>query len=121
MDDLFKDNEKIYRAVYPPEVADMFWRKDGTVSSAAFADPKGLSVDRGNFRPDNEVKADMHKRFSGMIVRLYAKNCTDTGAVLKYMPSRNNPYHSELHGSSINKLLSKQQRLFLSRKAVILN
>ena len=120
MDKFFKDNEKIYRAVYPPEVADMFWRKDGSVSSAAFADPKGLSVDRGAFRTDSDVKDDMHKRFSGMIIRLYAKNCTDIGAVLKYMPSKSNPYHSELHGSNSNKLLSKQQRLFLSRKAIIL-
>ena len=121
MDNTFKENEKIYRAVYPPEVADMFRRKDGSVSSAAFADPKGLSVDRGDFRTDNEVKADMQKLFSGMIIRLYAKNCTDIGAVLRYMPSKSNPYHSELHGSKSNKLLSKQQRLFLSRKAVILN
>ena len=120
MDNTFKENEKIYRAVCPPEVADMFWRKDGSVSSAAFADPKGLSVDRGDFRTDNEVKADMQKRFSGMIIRLYAKNCTGIGAVLRYMPSKSNPYHSELHGSKSNKLLSKQQRLFLSRKAIIL-
>ena len=120
MDKNFKDNEKIYRAVYPPEVADMFWRKDGSVSSAAFADPKGLSVYRGAFRTDSDVKDDMHKSFSGMIIRLYAKNCTDIGAVLKYLPSKSNPYHSELHGSSKSRLLSKQQRLFLSRKAIIL-
>ena len=55
MDDRFSIDEKLYRAVFPPAIKDMFWRKDGTVSSAAFADPKGLSVDRGNHREDSEV------------------------------------------------------------------
>ena len=50
MDNTFELNEKLYRAVYPPDVAEMFWRKDGTISSAAFADPRGLSVNRGNNR-----------------------------------------------------------------------
>lgn len=120
MDNTFKNNEKLYRAVYPPEVAEMFWRKDGRVSSAAFADPKGLSVDRGYYRSDEEVSEDMKKRFTGKIIRVYAKNCTDIGAVLRYLPSRINLYHSEIHGSETNILLSKQQRLYLSQKAAIL-
>ena len=120
MDDRFANNEKLYRAVYPPEVADMFWRKDGTVSSAAFADAKGLSVDRGDYRDDTDVVADMSKRFTGRIIRLYSKNCYDIGAVIKYLPSKNNLYHSEIHGSNSSVILSKQQRLYLSRRAVCL-
>lgn len=46
MDNTFYADEKLYRAVYPPEAVAMFWRKDGSLSSAAFADPKGLSVPR---------------------------------------------------------------------------
>ena len=45
----FTKNEKLYRAVYPPEISEIYWRTDGTVSSAAFADPKGLSVDKAIF------------------------------------------------------------------------
>ncbi len=120
MDDTFSSSEKLYRAVYPPEIAEMFWRRDGSVSSAAFADPKGMSVDRGDYRLDAEVKSDMNKRFIGSIVRLYVKNCRDAGAVVLYLPSRNNPYHSEIHGSDTNILLSKQQRHYLARKAVII-
>ena len=74
MDDTFKLTEKLYRAVYPPEVADIFWKKDGTVSSAAFVDPKGLSVDRGDYREDSDVITDMSKRFKGHILQLYVKN-----------------------------------------------
>ena len=117
MDDHFNKNEKLYRAIYPPEVNAMFWRKDGTVSSAAFADPKGLSVDRGNYRTDAEVIDNMKKRFTGRILSLYVKHCIYTGAVVKYLPSKNNPYHSEIHGNDTTPLLSKSQRLFLAKHA----
>ena len=120
MDNTFNNTEKFYRAVYPPEVADIFWKKDGSISSAAFADPKGLSVDRGNYRPDAEVLESMRKKFNGHIISLYVKNCVDTGAVVIYSPSKPNPYHSEIHGNEKTILLSKSQRRFLAQKAVIL-
>lgn len=120
MDDAFNNDEKLYRAVYPPEIMDIFWRKDGTVSSAAFADANGLSVDRGYYRPDPEVIQFMNKRFTGSIIKLYVKNCIDIGAVVRYSPSRNNIYHSEIHGSETQILLSKQQRHYLSKKAKII-
>ena len=119
MDDNFKNDEKLYRAVYPPDVIDMFWKRDGSLSSAAFADARGLSVDRGYYRPDSKVIKDMQKRFSGCIVSLYVKNCLDAGAVVRYLPSKTNVYHSEIHGSSTTPLLSKSQRRFLASKAVI--
>ncbi len=119
MDNAFKSDEKLYRAVFPPEMVSIFWRRDGSLSSAAFADPKGLSVDRGNYRSDEDVVSDMSKRFTGRIIRLYVKNCNDIGASVKYLPSTKNKYHSEIHGNDTNALLSKQQRLFLSHKAVI--
>ena len=119
MDNTFKDTEKIYRAVYPPETVSMFWREDGHVSSAAFADPKGLSVDRGNDRTDEDVIADMSKRFNGRFVALYARNCKDVGAALVYLPSKGNPYHSEIHGSENTLLLSKSQRRHLAEKAIV--
>lgn len=120
MDDTFANHEKLYRAVYPPELVEMFWRKDGTLSSAAFADPKGLSVDRGDHRPDQDVITDMKKRFSGRIVYLYVKNCLEAGALLKYLPSKTNRYHSEIHGNSGSRLLSRSQRRFLASKARLL-
>lgn len=41
----------------------MFWKKDGTISSAAFSDREGLSVERGNFRDDKDVIEEMQKFF----------------------------------------------------------
>lgn len=55
MDNTFPKSEKLYRAVYPPDKVAMFWRRDGSISSAAFADPNGLSVDRGNFRSNDII------------------------------------------------------------------
>ena len=120
MDNTFNSNEKLYRAVYPPEVADIFWKRDGSVSSAAFADPKGLSVDRGDYRTDNDVLKSMRKLFKGHIISLYVKNCSDVHAPVCYLPSRSNPYHSEIHGSTTSLLLSKSQRRHLAQNAVIL-
>lgn len=120
MDNTFPKSEKLYRAIYPPEKASMFWRKDGSVSSAAFADSKGLYAERGNFQSDDEVTAAMLTRFTGYIVSLYAKDCYNVGAILQYLPSKSNIYHSEIHGSQTTPLLSKSQRYHLTRKARIL-
>ena len=118
MDNTFPDTEKLYRAVFPPEMAAMYWKKDGSLSSAAFADPKGLSVERGNYRSDKDVAESMQERFQGRIIYVFSKNCKDVGAFVKYLPSRSSAYHSEIHGSETTVLLSKSQRNALARKAV---
>ncbi|MBE5899338.1 MAG: hypothetical protein E7279_07015 [Lachnospiraceae bacterium] len=121
MDNIFPKTEKLYRAIYPPKVSAMYWRKDGTISSAAFADSQGLSVERGDFRSDNVVVNSMLERFTGYIVSLYARDCFNVGAILRYLPSNNSVYHSEIHGSESKKLLSKSQRYYLAKKARIVN
>lgn len=121
MDNVFDASEKLYRAVYPPEVAEMFWKRDGSVSSAAFADPNGLSVDRQGKRTDIEAISYMKKRFIGSIISVYVKNCESIGAVVRFLPSKKNPYHSEIHGSNDNVLLSKSQRRYLATHARICN
>ena len=120
MDNTFLNTEKLYRAVYPPEVADIYWKIDGSLSSAAFADPRGLSVDRGDYREDQEVIEDMRCRFRGHIISLFVKNCFDVGAIVRYLPSRTNKYHSEIHGNEETPLLSKSQRRALARAAVVI-
>ena len=65
MDNTFPNCEKLYRAVFPESYMQMFWRKDGTVSSAAFTDKQGLSVERGDFREDENVIEEMRKFFHG--------------------------------------------------------
>lgn len=115
MDKNFAYEEDLYRAVYPPEIAAMFWRKNGTVSSAAFADPKGLSVERGAFRDDDDVIKSMQDRFDVKIISFIVGAVWTVRAEVVYLPTKHNLYHSEIHGSKTVILLSKEQRYWLSR------
>ena len=40
MDNFFKDDELLYRAVFPPEFNKMYWKDNEHVSSAAFLDKR---------------------------------------------------------------------------------
>ena len=117
--DTFDDDELLYRAVYPPSFNKMYWKEDGTVSSAAFEDAKGLSVDRGYRRNTDEVVETMRKTFTGYIISVNVQQCKETNAVVKYRPEDYDIYHSEIHGSEDKLLLSKAQRRFLRSVAKI--
>lgn len=95
----------------------MFWKKDGRISPSTFADPKGLSVERGFYRKSEEIVEKMKKAFSGCIVSLSVQDCRDVDAVVKYLPSRDNEYHSEIHSSDTVVLLNKSQRFHLAEVA----
>ena len=114
MDSTFPDDELLYRAVYPPELNNMFWKDNGHVSSAAFLDKKGLSVERGNFRPNETVFSDMKKFFTGRIVSFSVKLCRDVEAFIVYKPTRRSVFHTEVHGSKKQTVLSPSQRRYLS-------
>lgn len=115
----FKDDEKLYRAVYPPENKSIFWKMDGTLSSAAFKDPHGLSVERGNYRSDSDVIADMKKYFTGCIVSVFVEQCRIVNAYVEYKPTDRSVYHSEIHRNKEILLLSSSQCKFLSEHAKI--
>ena len=117
MDNVFEDAERLYRAVYPPSHPGMFWKKDGRISPSAFADPRGLSVERGFYRSSEEIVEKMKKTFSGCIVSWSVRDCRDVDAVVKYLPSKDNEYHSEVHSSDTVVLLNKSQRFHLAQVA----
>lgn len=117
MDNTFTDSEKLYRAVFPESYREMYWRKDGTISSAAFMDSEGLSVERGDFRSDEEVIRKMQEFFRGCIVSLTVEQCKNVDAVIRYMPTKRSKYHSEIHGSDEKKLLNPSQRKKLASVA----
>ena len=114
MDNLFPENEKLYRAVYPPEFNQMFWKDENHVSSAAFLDKKGLSVERGNFRSDENVVLEMKKFFIGKIIAITAGNCHKANAKVLYKPTKRSVYHSEIHGGEKQTTLTPSQRRFLA-------
>lgn len=115
-------NEKLFRAVRP---APMFWKSNGTLSSAAFIDRRGgLSVDRAKNRPPSEAVAFMKNQgFEGTVVSVTVANCTsaEVHAHLVEAPSkaRNDPFHCEIHGSTEHFRLQKSQASALASCANI--
>lgn len=84
----------------------------------AFIDPRGLSVDRGYYRDNAQVKREMSKRLTGSIVKFYVRACNEAGALVRYLPSKTNIFHSEIHGGSSVIPLSKHQSYCISKRAV---
>lgn len=121
MNDVFRDDEKLYRAVRPEG---MYWKERGKqLSSAAFLsedESAGLSVDRGNYRPDQIVADDMLQRLTGLIAFVRVGDCKETNAMVRYLPVPGNEHHSEIHGGDAKPRLSPGQRKHLSRAAVVL-
>ena len=60
MTEQFDIYERLYRAVYPPEIMPMFWKENGEISSAVSKDRRGLSVERAGDRDEDKVINDMH-------------------------------------------------------------
>lgn len=119
MDNHFKTDEKLYRAVYDKSRKPNYWKRDGTLSPAALFDEKGLSVDRGYYREDCEVLADMSGRLKGLAISVRVGMCNEVNAIVRHKPSKDNLYHSEIHGSKTDAVLSPEQRLYLAKCAIV--
>ena len=120
MNNTFSEKESLYRAVYPPEINNIYWKDENHVSSAAFLDKKGLSVERGNFRLEKDVVKEMNKSFIGKIVSVTAGICFRIKAIVVYKPTKRSIYHSEIHGDEKRVILSPAQRRFLSMNCKII-
>lgn len=114
MDNVFEDSEQLLRAVLPSA---MFW-KDNRLSSAAFKDANGLSVDRVYKRKLESAVKKMTQSFIGSIVSVRVSDCREVQACVKYLPTKNK-YHSEIHRDERMRLLSSFQAKHLARVAVI--
>lgn len=111
----FEDTENLFRAIYPENKKPSFW-KNGKLSSAAFKDKNGLSVDRSGDRSNEQVYRAFRNRFEGHIFYLNVKDCREIGIFLKYLPSKNNIYHCELHKDEYKKELTDSQCKKIARK-----
>lgn len=119
MTDQFDEREKLYRAVYPPEIMPLFWKENGEISSAVFKDKKGLSVERAGDRLEDNVISDMCLFFTGSIISILVSDCIACKAILKYLPTRRSKYHSEIHGAENRILLSQSQCKYLAKRAIV--
>lgn len=119
MDNNFAEEEKLYRAVWPPGHPMMFWKKDGSISSAAFKDRRGLSVERGYYRDDDIVVQSMKKFFSGIVIKVGVDDCHAVNALVVYLPSERSQYHSEIHGSQDLAVLNPDQCKYLAEHCTV--
>ena len=118
MDETFDDRELLLRAVWPADCRPDFWL-NGKLSSAALKDKRGLSVNRTHTLPLENAVSLMSEKFGGFIVSISVVACKAVDAYIKYCPSQSNIYHSEIHCSPTEVVLSDIQALLLARQARI--
>ena len=97
LNDNFDKEELLIRAVYPKDVLPSLWKEDGSLSSAAFKDKNGLSVSRTGDRSLEDALIATRKRLSGVMVTVTVQNCLDLKLLLRYLPTDEDEYHSEIH------------------------
>ena len=82
--------ENVYRAIHPHR---NFIKADGGISSAAFKDPKGLSVEQGLGRSDRDVVAHIRQtKLQGKVAKISVEVC-DNANITIYDDKAKNVYH----------------------------
>ncbi|PWJ70831.1 hypothetical protein B0O40_0681 [Ruminococcaceae bacterium R-25] len=95
MDDFFEPDEKLYRAVRPCSI---YYKEDGSLSSAAFKSSNGCSVDRGNGRSDKEAVQFILSNLTGDVYSISVDYCISKNIFVHYEPIEDkNPYHCGLY------------------------
>lgn len=113
-------SENLYRAI---RTIPFLWDNESNrPSTAAFKDPKGLSVDRDGHRSDDEMITTFKDRFGELksVVRISASYCYEISAHVVANPSKNNKFHAEIHNTETEKKLSKSKQLKLSKNCEII-
>lgn len=118
MDETFASDELLYRGL------PLIWLEDDdSVSSAAFKDSNGISVDRDGGRIEQEcVKrmVDNLPKIAG-VGKLACEEVEECGAFPVYLPERNNVYHSEIHDSAEQvRIKSNSKARKLARKCQVI-
>lgn len=120
----FKEDERFFRRI-PDQPTFIKVKENGekTISSAAFKDPRGCSVDRQADRVPESVQNKLYIQFCQTSAGICAvadvsfQDCCDADAVVKEKPSRNNPLHCEIHKSDTQIELSRGQLKKLANNA----
>ena len=122
----FKDDERFFRKI--PNLPNYIMENEKgerRISSAAFKDPRGCSVDRQANRTPESIQNKLYVQFCqkksgvGAVADVSFKDCCDADAVVKEMPSKSNPFHCEIHRSETQIELSRSQLRKLAQNANI--
>ena len=118
MDNFTNENEKLFRSIRPD---DIYWKdkENRILSSAAFKDSNGLSVDRQHGRTEEESVKEMKEKFVGTVVCVTVGICREKEAIVDYCPTDDNIHHCEIIRSHERKVLTNSQARYLASKAAI--
>lgn len=115
LDSIIGQEEYLYRGL------STYWIKtDGSISSGAFKDPKGVSVDRSGGRDEDDCVINL-SRFAGVCRIKNNDVYNKCDAVSVHCPSISNKYHSEIHKSETEIHLSKSQSKKLAQNSIIVH
>lgn len=119
MDNCFEESEKLYRAVIPSGI---FIKEDGTITSAAFKSSNGCSVDRGNYRTDDQaVQFLKNCGRVGAVYSVLTKDCNDKEIYINYEPEEDNPFHTGLYKNVELNPMTQGQCKHLSKVAILVS
>ncbi|MCL2096337.1 MAG: hypothetical protein FWH10_05455 [Oscillospiraceae bacterium] len=121
----FYNSETLLRGV--PNIPN-FWDDElNRPTSAAFKDPRGLSVNRTDENKrcydeslDQLKTSERVNRFKA-IAEVSVEFCRSLGLCLKYEPTEDNIYHSEIHKSEHERKLSKSEARKLATECLIVS
>lgn len=107
--------EHVYRAIHPYR---NFIKADGSISSAAFKDPKGLSVEQGLGRTDKDIVAHIRQtKLQGKVAKIPIEVCNNANITI-FDDKAKNIFHRLLLNKSFdpngNNSLTKGQARALS-------
>lgn len=110
MNDQASNEEYVYRAIHPHRD---FIKENGSISSAAFKDPKGLSVEQGLGRADKDVVAHIRQtKLQGKVAKIPVDVCNKANIII-FNDKAKNIYHRLLlnkpYSPNENNSLSKTQ------------
>ena len=121
----FEMEEKLFRKI--PAVPGFVINDENgkRISSAAFKDSKGCSVDRQFNRDESLVYEQMYRKFKDATTGIQAiasvtySQCLEVSTKVKEMPEIDNEYHCEIHCSEIKIQLTSSQAKKLANNAIV--
>ncbi|MCR5807768.1 MAG: hypothetical protein K6G68_12150 [Oscillospiraceae bacterium] len=118
---MLPNDEELFRRI--PSNPNM-WRdhSTGQISSAAFKDSQGCSVDRKGNRDSNEIVMMFSQRFTDIdaVAVVTVQNCTEVEAIVLEKPEPDNEYHCEIHRDVNTAQLTKGQLKRLVEKVHVI-
>lgn len=120
----FKDDERFFRRIpNQPTYIKINENGEKNISSAAFKDSAGCSVDRQAGRDTEVIQNNLYIRFcqtpAGIcaVADVLFSDCCGVNAVVKEKPTEDNPFHCEIHRSTTQIQLSSSQAKKLAKNA----